>query len=146
MCGHHRGSVDGSRRADRSIVLAQSEQRVSDRERERAVEQLRLHVAQGRLSLDEFSERLDDVLRSRSGGELTRALRALPYLRSAEQLRAKRRALIRPFLFVSALLVAIWAASGFGFPWPVFPVLGWGLPVSSEWSRLRRLAAELPAN
>ncbi len=31
------------------------------------------------------------------------------------------------YLIVNAMLVAIWALSGQGYFWPVWPILGWGV-------------------
>lgn len=31
------------------------------------------------------------------------------------------------FVLVNAVLVAIWAVTGAGYFWPVFPMLGWGV-------------------
>ncbi len=31
------------------------------------------------------------------------------------------------YLLVNALLIGIWAASGGGYFWPIWPMLGWGL-------------------
>ena len=36
---------------------------------------------------------------------------------------------LRTFLATSVLLVAIWALTGMGYFWPVWPILGWGLSV-----------------
>jgi hypothetical protein len=33
---------------------------------------------------------------------------------------------VRTFLVVMVLLVAIWAVTGAGHPWPLWPMLGWG--------------------
>lgn len=33
------------------------------------------------------------------------------------------------YLLVNAFLVVIWAVSGGGFFWPVFPIVGWGVAV-----------------
>lgn len=33
------------------------------------------------------------------------------------------------YVLVNALLIGIWAASGFGSFWPIWPILGWGLGV-----------------
>jgi hypothetical protein len=33
---------------------------------------------------------------------------------------------LRAYLSVMALLVAIWALTGAGYFWPVWPALGWG--------------------
>jgi hypothetical protein len=37
------------------------------------------------------------------------------------------------YLIVNALLVVIWAASGGGYFWPVWPMLGWGVGVAFNW-------------
>jgi fatty acid desaturase len=34
---------------------------------------------------------------------------------------------VRAFLATAVLLVAIWALTGAGYFWPVWPILGWGL-------------------
>jgi len=31
------------------------------------------------------------------------------------------------YLIVNAMLVAIWALSGAGYFWPIWPILGWGI-------------------
>lgn len=33
------------------------------------------------------------------------------------------------YVLVNAFLVAIWAVTGAGFFWPVFPLLGWGIGI-----------------
>ena len=52
--------------------------RVSDAEREQAVVVLREHLLAGRLTLDEFSERVEAALQARVGGELARLQEDLP--------------------------------------------------------------------
>ena len=54
--------------------------RASDEDRERVVELLREHCAAGRLTLDEFSARLDEVYASRTYRELAWTTRELPRL------------------------------------------------------------------
>ena len=46
-----------------------------------------------------------------------------------ERLRAKRdfRTHVVMYLAVNALLVLIWALSGAGYFWPIWPILGWGI-------------------
>jgi hypothetical protein len=48
------------------------------------------------------------------------------------RLEARRglRAHLLAYTMVNALLVAVWALSGAGFFWPVFPLLGWGIGVA----------------
>ena len=57
--------------------------RVSDADREQAVVVLREHLLAGRLTLDEFSERVEVVLQARVGGELARVQEDLPSVSSA---------------------------------------------------------------
>lgn len=52
--------------------------RVSDAERERVVAALGPHYAAGRLTLEEYGERVDEAWAARTHGELGRALRDLP--------------------------------------------------------------------
>jgi fatty acid desaturase len=51
--------------------------------------------------------------------------------RALERLKKKRdfRTHIVIYVAVNAFLVAIWAVTGAGFFWPVFPILGWGIGV-----------------
>ena len=52
--------------------------RVSDADREAAVAHLRVAAAEGRLTLDEFSERARQAYASRTAGELARLVQDLP--------------------------------------------------------------------
>jgi Domain of unknown function (DUF1707)/Cell wall-active antibiotics response 4TMS YvqF len=52
--------------------------RVSDANREQAVVALREHLLAGRLTLEEFSERVEAALRARFGGELAQVQEDLP--------------------------------------------------------------------
>jgi len=36
------------------------------------------------------------------------------------------------YIAVNAMLVAIWAVTGTGFFWPIFPILGWGIVVAAN--------------
>ena len=51
--------------------------RASDDDRDRLVEELQRHAADGRLSLDEYAERVDRVLVARTHGELAAVEEAL---------------------------------------------------------------------
>jgi Domain of unknown function (DUF1707) len=51
---------------------------VSDREREYTVDLLRGHWLSGRLTADEFEQRVEEACRARFAGDLWQALRALP--------------------------------------------------------------------
>jgi class 3 adenylate cyclase len=52
--------------------------RISDEERRQVVDRLRQHCAEGRITLDEFSERAGQVYAARTRGELTGVLADLP--------------------------------------------------------------------
>ena len=73
--------------------------RVSDAEREQAVLMLREHLLAGRLTLDEFSERVEAALQARVGGELARLQEDLPVVSSTVS-RSRRK----PARFTAALL------------------------------------------
>jgi vacuolar-type H+-ATPase subunit I/STV1 len=43
------------------------------------------------------------------------------------------------YVLVNGMLVAIWAMSGAGFFWPIFPILGWGIGLAFHaWDTFRR--------
>jgi uncharacterized protein DUF1707 len=64
--------------------------RLSDAERETAIGDLREHVAQGRLTLEEFSERVDAALRARVVSDLEPVRSGLP-LRSTGTVQTTRK-------------------------------------------------------
>ena len=113
--------------------------RASDADREKAVTLLRAHAAEGRLTLDELEARVERAYAARTTGEL-KALRAdLPKMRlpedrarSAQRRRAELRDHARSYLAVMLLLVAIWALTGGGYFWVVWPALGWGIGLVSH--------------
>jgi len=47
------------------------------------------------------------------------------------QLKKKRDlwANLLAYVLVNGCLIAIWAVTGSGFFWPIFPILGWGIGV-----------------
>ena len=49
-------------------------------------------------------------------------------------LRKKHRFRRHAFVYVAvnAFLVGIWAVTGAGFFWPVFPILGWGIGLAAN--------------
>src|SRR5215207_10923476 len=103
--------------------------RVSDAEREHHADLLREHAAQGRLTVDELDERLDRVYAARTHGELTPIVGDLP---APPRPRAPRRRIserpeLAAFVAVNLMLIVIWAATGAGYFWPIWPLLGWGL-------------------
>jgi hypothetical protein len=59
-------------------MAASPEMRASDGDRDRVAASLRDHVAEGRLTVDEFNERLEQVYQSRTYGELATLTSDLP--------------------------------------------------------------------
>lgn len=53
---------------------------------------------------------------------------------AVSQLKKKRdfRAHVFIYVAVNAMLVVIWAVTGSGFFWPIFPILGWGVGVAAN--------------
>ena len=118
--------------------------RASDAERARHAEILSEHTAEGRLSVEELSERVERAYAARTLGELRALLSDLPSTPSSSERRhgsahARRelRQHVTSFLLVNLLLVVIWAATGAGYFWPIWPILGWGLGIGSHaWEAL----------
>ena len=48
---------------------------------------------------------------------------------AVQRLKAKRdfRNHVAIYVIVNALLVVIWAATGAGYFWPIWPIAGWGI-------------------
>lgn len=82
---------------------------VGDRERDRAAASLRRHYLQGRLTLDELSDRVHAALGARSRADLRAALSDLPpsWQELGEPLAAASRTLTRVATFVA--LAWLWA-------------------------------------
>ncbi|RBM17435.1 DUF1707 domain-containing protein [Prauserella sp. PE36] len=94
--------------------MEQSWMRASDADRDRVVTTLRRHVGDGRLTLDEFSDRAASVYRARTLGEVEELLRDLPTLDPpASRTMSLRRGPMLIWLVLAALLgAALLAASG----------------------------------
>ena len=53
--------------------------------------------------------------------------------------KADFRAHLLAYVLVNAFLVGIWAVTGAGFFWPIFPILGWAIGVAfNGWDVYRR--------
>ena len=64
-------------------------------------------------------------------------------LREAALTRLRKKtdfhAHILAYVMVNTFLVGIWAVTGHGFFWPIFPILGWGIGVAfNAWDVYRR--------
>lgn len=110
--------------------------RASDADREQTAEALREHYAAGRLSADEFDERLDAAYKASTVQELAQLRADLPELPAPPALRraevSRRQAELRRQLLQRAggsltpfaICTAVWAASGaHGNFWPVWVLI-----------------------
>ena len=120
--------------------------RIGDHERDQVSSELRAQFAAGRIGMDEFCDRLDEALRAATAGELAQSVRDLPplpgYVRpwdapaSVPEWHGPRRsrslalgaahAHLRTFMTVMGILIVVWALTGFGYFWPVWPLVFWG--------------------
>src|SRR3954453_15365042 len=107
--------------------------RASDADRERVAARLREHYGAGRLSDDDLSERVEAAYGVRTMQELEALTADLPSAprpgraRGRGALEASVRIHLTIYLIVNALLIGIWAATGGGYFWPIWPILGWGI-------------------
>jgi hypothetical protein len=128
---HRRERSTGTRPPD--------EVRVSDAERQAVIDDLRQHTVDGRLTLDEFEQRVEEALQARTGGELWAATRELPSLHRPSPSRRRRSARIRfspgMFVVVAVAVVALVPAAW----WVLIPL--WFLTVGGCGSRGRHAAS-----
>jgi hypothetical protein len=124
--------------------------RASDADREQFVEALRQHHAAGRLTVEELTERTERAYAARTFGDLDALAADLPTIQRPAAaaapgstldeherawLRASRRGSDRTNLaraalwygLLSLVLLVVWAMSGRGYFWPVWPILGFAI-------------------
>jgi Domain of unknown function (DUF1707)/2TM domain len=113
----------------REVVTMASVMRVSDLDRDLAARRLCDAASVGVLSVSELEWRLDRVLSAATHGQLEALLLDLPAPRSVPRspVRGWLRAHLGAFVILNSGLAAIWAAAGFGYLWPVWPLIGWGM-------------------
>jgi uncharacterized membrane protein YccC len=120
--------------------------RVSDAERERLVEELHEHTVAGRLTAEEYEERLGAVYAARTRADLDALRTDLPVSTAAARLAlVERKSRLRRRLVqeaggsatASLVCIAIWLASGAsgGF-WPIWVIVFTMLPVLRDGWRL----------
>jgi hypothetical protein len=125
--------------------------RASDADREQFVEALRRHHTEGRLTVEELTERTERAYAARTLGDLDALAADLPPIQppaapapatapagapapgphppSARQ-AAARTALLRSALWyglLSLVLLVVWAMSGRDYFWPIWPILGFAM-------------------
>ena len=111
-----------------------SELLASDADRERIAERLRAATAEGRLTSEELEERLESAFSARRGAELEPLVADLPAPAARTVARRERwdSDHVRAYVGVSIMLIAIWALTGAGYFWPIWPMLGWGIGVVAD--------------
>ncbi len=115
--------------------------RVGDAERERTSTELRAQYTAGRLDVDEFSARLDEVWAATTVGDLRHAMRDLPLPRPIPAPPPEwRRGRRRPrFVAIAVVFALLWLVTAPGRPiWPLAVLAV--LILLHPW-RLRRRAA-----
>ena len=138
--------------------------RASDADREQFVEQLRQHHAEGRLTVEELTERTGRAYAARTLGDLDALATDLPIHRpagareagttsagparppaAAAGKAAARAALLRSVLWyglLSVVLLVVWAMSGRDSFWPIWPLLGFALFLG--WQAFNLLGPQAP--
>ena len=119
--------------------------RVSDAERAAAIDRLREETTIGRLTLDEFEDRIGEVYAAKTRRDLDHTLRELPVpvtppasrperrppVRDEEEVRRRYAARVRKevsgFLTTNIVCTSIWAMAGQGYYWPGWVLMGTGL-------------------
>jgi len=142
--------------AQAHILCAMSDSsslRVADADREQLADELREHVVAGRLTDEEFEERVGRAYRASTRGELDALKADLPMSPATLQraLRSRRAHLRRRLLQeggggvgVSAVCVAVWVADGAsGSFWPIWVILLTLLPLLRNAWRLFGPAPDL---
>ena len=131
----------GSRRYRSEWRIEDPDLRASDADRERVAQLLRENAADGRLDMDELDERLETAYAARTFGELDALTRDLPVVAPQPGLpdRPGRRTPVpTTFIWISALLIAIWAVTGAGYFWPMWPMLWFAFATLRHRARVSR--------
>jgi Domain of unknown function (DUF1707) len=134
--------------------------RASDADRDRAASLLREHHAAGRLTPEEFADRLEQALRAKTVGEIDTLLSDLPGIdlyrlpdaaltrrpRQVEKPRRRRRdsawrAVWGVWFTVTLVCFVVWSLAGFGYPWPLWVAGPWGAVLAGIWVTARGLGS-----
>ena len=122
------------------------EMRTSQAERDRVVDRLRAHAAEGRLEVEELEQRIEAALSARTHGELDAIEADLPRP-ERPRTRRRRHPVRRQFVAIAVLLVFIWAVTGAGYFWPIWPIggLAWAAFAPGCGSRRARVGSRRDA-
>jgi hypothetical protein len=106
--------------------------RASDAEREQVAARLRTAGEEGRLDVSELEERLERAYAARTHEELDALTADLP--RRTPGTAVDRGGIplskrIAGFVPVTVILVVIWAATGAGYFWPIWPMLFFAMTI-----------------
>ncbi|MFC6086655.1 DUF1707 SHOCT-like domain-containing protein [Sphaerisporangium aureirubrum] len=122
-------------------MAAVPEMRASDGDRDRVAAELREHAAQGRLTMDEFNERLELVYQGRTYGDLQKITADLPGIdlhtlpapqpkapaRRDDAVRKGLKAAWASWASVVAVCTVVWALTSPGdYFWPMWVGGPWG--------------------
>jgi hypothetical protein len=127
--------------------------RASDADRDRTASLLREHLAAGRLSPEEFSERLDRAFAAKTVGEVDALLKDLPAIdlyrlpdaaltrhpRQANDNQSRRRgrgawrAAWGTWFTAVLICFVVWGLSGHGYVWPLWVAGPWGAVLAGSW-------------
>jgi hypothetical protein len=121
--------------------LGDGDLRASDADRERVVSRLREHAAEGRLTMDEFEDRMRQAYEARTYGELATLTRDLPvdlgaptsgYVDLGEKTPDRRsfarRSHVRSWSSIATLVLVWWVGlhiiAGIHASWPLWIIVG----------------------
>ncbi|MCV7092694.1 DUF1707 domain-containing protein [Mycobacterium interjectum] len=124
--------------------------RAGDVDRQKTAARLGQALAQGYLALQEYEHRVQQAFQTETTGELRelvadlpleRIRRADPRRREARKAAARKgvRIHVAAFLAVNVVVLAIWAATGVTYFWPIWPILGTAVGLVSHALAVRPL-------
>src|SRR5689334_8368325 len=125
MCWNHdmsyRSFPHAARRRE-PVRAPAADVRVSDAEREDVVQQLSRHTGDGRLTIDEFEERVEQAYASKTRRELDATLRGLPRPAVRVPRRIDVADRVRPLAALALLVLAV-VAIGPWILWFAIPMI-----------------------
>ncbi|MEV6274893.1 DUF1707 domain-containing protein [Nocardia sp. NPDC051832] len=114
--------------------MGKDELRASDADRQQIADRLRIAMDNGRLSLHEYDDRLQQTYSAKTYGELAPIVSDLPSERSKPGKPDTPRRIPQwvvimwiPWFAVNLLMVLIWAATGADYFWPFWVAVPWGI-------------------